>query len=336
MPSPISRLAAATHAERLVAELDDTTRGLLAEDTAEAVRELFGITVEVNSAGTLQSACGVHGRYYPTDPPRIEIEASASRRRDRFTVLHELGHDRIRYDYNVADEFDMLDRDSAYRSRELVADAFASRILIPDEAVAVAFADGVTAPAVAELFAATNASREACAVRAADALGQPGVVMLGRENVAVFTAHRSTPWWVARNTVQPDSSILRRAAAYEGRAQGASVIRFATGNLGPELHADAVCLGDGWVFAVLTTIRPPGGGLSVAVGDPVEPDDVECPVCDTTFRPYGKPHACGDYICPQGHCSCSTGPSTRLCTICFLQKAVNLFEPAGTVCSDCR
>lgn len=337
MRSAISRLAASGHADRLLAELDDTTQELLVEETADALRELFDIRVTVHpTGGSFNSSCGVHGKYHPTEPPHIEIQQSSSARRDRFTMLHEFGHDRVRRDYVIADEFDVLSADAAYRSQELVVDAFAGRLLVSDAAVTAAFADGVTAPAVAELFDTTNASREACAVRAADCLGQTGVVMVGRDNTAYFTAHHSTPWWVSRATVQPHSSILQRAEAVRGRARGASRIRFATGTTGPELHADAVWCSDGWIFAVLTATRPPGGGLSVAVGGFEDLAEVECAVCDMSFEPWGKPHVCGDYKCPLGHCSCPTGPPTRHCDVCDLQKAVNLYVGDGTICADCR
>jgi Zn-dependent peptidase ImmA (M78 family) len=333
----ISRLAAGSHADRLLDDLDGATRELLAEETAESLRELFDIKVTMHPPGErFDSSCGVHGKYHPIEPPHIEIQQSASQRRDRFTMLHEFGHDRIRRDYVIANEFDMLTPDQAYRSRELVADAIAGRLLISDDAAAAAFADGVTAPAVARLFETTNASREACAVRAADQLGQTGVVIIGRDNTAYFTAHHSTSWWVSRATPQPNSSILLRAENTQGRARGRSHIRFATGRVGPELHADAIFCDDGWIFAVMTATAPPGGGLSIALGGFEELAEVECAICDMSFEPWGQPHVCGDYKCPRGHCSCPTGPPTRRCDACGLHKAVNLFLADETVCADCR
>lgn len=336
MPLPISRLAASRHGARLVGQVDESWRELLAEETKDAIESLYGIGITVHPADTpMRGGCGVHGIYSPTNPPTIEINRSSSGRRDRFTMLHELGHHLIRLDAALIDDLYDLDAGPKARSIELVADAVAGRLLITDTEVDDAVADGVTAASVVQLFENTHASREACAVRAADLLDQPGAVMVGFDNVAVFTAHHGTPWHVARSVPQSDKSILNRAVG-GGRATGTTTVRFANDRSSTEMYADAKACDDGWVFAVLTLTRPAAkGSFSAPLGGFIDNDAIECHVCDSSFRPYGQPCVCGEFECPNGHCGCDKGPPTRRCDMCFLHKAVNLFDGADTVCADC-
>lgn len=325
------------HAKRITADIDSTVRELLADDPVEAVEALFGIDIVVHPRGsTVAGGCGVHGLYTPGNEarlPRIEITQSVSRRRDGFTTLHELGHHLIRSDATIVDSlYDLPDMEKR-RSHELVADAIAGRLLVTDADADTAFGSGVNAPAVRELFLTTNASREACCVRAADALDQVGAVMLGRDNVAVFTAHRGTPWTVARDVSQAPDGILARATDVNGRVSGQARLRFRTGTTSTPLFADAVVTDDGWVFAVFGRDRPPAGGLSLPIGGFEETEGIECATCGMTFAPRGKPCVCGDHKCPVGHCSCQKGPPTKLCIGCFQYKHVDMFN-GGQYCGD--
>lgn len=335
MPLPISRLAASVHGKRITAALDPTDHQLLADDPHEAVAALYGITIVIHPPGhTIAGGCGVHGLYIPGDPPMIEITESISRRRDGFTILHELGHHLSRSDATITDElYELPDKDKR-KSHELVADAIAGRLLVTDTDANEAFGNGVTAVAVRNLFNITKASREACCVRAADALTQRGAVMLMRDNIAVYTSHHSTPWYVARSTPQADTGPLAQVAN-GGHKTGQTTVQFATGNTSTPMYADAMAGDDGWVFAVLTLDRPAAGGLTVPLGKFSAEDDIECTICEFTFTPWGKPHICGEYQCPNGHCGCDKRPPTKLCQICFQQKHIELFESGGEHCKDC-
>lgn len=338
MPSALSRIAASTHAKRITASIDDTACDLLADDPHDAVEALFGIDVVIYPPGhTIAGGCGVHGLYTPAtehSPAKIELTQSRSHRRDGFTILHELGHHLIRGDATLIDELYELPPMEKKKSHELVADAVAGRLLITDADAAEAFASGVTGPALRTLFTTTHASREACCVRAADALDQPGAVMLGYDNVAVFTAHRGVPWTVARDVPQAADGILARATDVGGRVSGTTRVLFRSTEPSTPLYADAVTTDDGWVFAVLTTDRPPAGGLTVPIGTFEESDDIECPTCGMVFKPWGKPCVCGDFKCPVGHCSCDKGPPTKVCKGCFLHKHVDLFDEGSDYCTD--
>lgn len=338
MPSAISRPEASTHAKRITAGIEDTTRELLADGPQEAVESLFGINVTVHPAEhRTAGSCGVHGLYTPaTDgsPPKIELTKSLSRRRDGFTILHELGHHLIRGDATTVDQLYDLPPLEKKKSHELVADAIAGRLLVTDADVAEAFEYGVTAGAVRHLFDISNASREACCVRGADSLTQRGAVMLLRDNVAVFTSHRSTPWHVARDTPQADDGLFSRAVDNTGHVTGETTVRFASGGTSTSMYGNAIACDDGWVFAVLTLDRPAAGGLTIPLAKFVPEDAVECITCGISFTPWGKPCVCGDRKCPIGHCSCDKGPPTRLCQGCFLQKHVDLFDEGSDLCRD--
>lgn len=335
MSLPISRIAASGHAKRITAGLDPDDIQLFADDPHDAVVELYGIDIVIHPPGhTIAGGCGVHGLYTPGDPPRIEITQSISRRRDGFTILHELGHHLARSDDTIIDElYELPDKDKR-KSHELVADAIAGRLLVTDTDAHEAFGSGVTAIAMWNLFNITNASREACCVRGADALSQRGAVMLLRDNVAVFTSHRSTPWHVARSTPQAESGLLAQVAK-GGHRTGETTVRFATGNTSTPMYADAMACEDGWVLAVLTLDRPAAGGLTIPLAKFAAEDGLECPECGFTFAPRGKPCVCGDYKCPNGHCGCDKGPPSKLCQSCFLQKHIELFEDGGEHCKDC-
>lgn len=158
--------------------------------------------------------------------------------------------------------------------------------------------------------------------------------MLLRDNVAVFTSHRSTPWHVARDTPQAEDGLFARAVDNTGHVTGETTVRFANGRTSTSMYGNAIACDDGWVFAVLTLDRPAAGGLTIPLGKFVPEDAIECITCGITFTPWGKPCVCGDHRCPVGHCSCDKGPPTRLCQGCFLQKHVDLFDEGSDLCRD--
>ena len=77
-----------------------------------------------------------------------------------------------------------------------------------------------------------------------------------------------------------------------------------------------------------------GEGVTLCTLQDRQTDKFECPTCDFTFEPWGKPCVCGDHKCPNGHCSCDKGPPTKLCKGCFLQKHVALFDEGSDHCND--
>ena len=325
------------HARRLLEPLGGAARDALAADPEGAVRDVFGIAVTVSDRA-LESDCGIDGLYF-APPPRIEVAASASRRREHFTVCHEFGHHLQHEDDELMGLFESLGP-AGEAVEEDVADTVAAELLMPSDRVRdVIGAAGPRARDVAGLFTQTQASREACCVRAAQTLRAPGYVVLADVDGTVrFAALSRTVYRVGRGTAQHDGHLLARAGR-TGSARGTERLAYASGTLSDWMHGDAVADG-GYVFGVFTTGAPPWGGLSVLPSDGPRGADVSCVRCDNDFEAFGRPCAsCGDHRCPEcGGCSCDDAPATapdRLCGACFLTKPRAQFAGDGSVCTDC-
>ena len=324
------------HARRLLAPVGADARDALAEDPADAVRDLFGVPVKV-SERALDSDCGIDGLYFDR-PPRIEVAASVSRRREHFTVCHEFGHHLQRGDDELMGLYESLGA-AGEAVEEDVADTVAAELLMPSDRVReVIGAAGPCARDVASLYTETQASREACCVRAAQALRGPGYVVLADTDGTVrFAAVSKTVYRVGRGAAQPDGHLLARAGR-TGSARGTDRLAYASGTLSDWMHGDAVGEG-GYVFGVFTSGTPPWGGLSVLPSEGPRGADVSCPHCEQDFEAFGRPCAsCGEHRCPTcAHCGCddsATAPD-RLCTECYLTKPSSQFRGEATVCADC-
>lgn len=305
----------------------------------EAIRTRFGLSVEILPVSAT-SACPVEGRY-DEDLGRIVVAPGVHDRREAFTLLHELGHHLA---YQVDDVADFLEAEATEDAEEDFADAFAAAVLLPDELVARHITSaGPDAAAVCALFTDPDcrASREACAVAAAQRLQGSGYVVVADLDGAVrFAARSRTPYRISRHTAQPPDSLLARAGrAGHARAEAAT-LHYRTGNTSDPHAADAVRDG-AYVFGVFTTGRPAWAGalwIPAVDGPPVE--QVTCPslACGHEWDAVGRPcRDCREHRCPAcDRCGCdrSSAPPSGLCSSCFL------YVPAGQladgVCADCR
>jgi Zn-dependent peptidase ImmA (M78 family) len=334
-----SRTTAPAQARRLVAALDPWVVELLATEPAETVEQLLGIQVVFRPEAAVRSGCSVDGSYQEGPPPRITVATSASAGRRNFTVLHELGHDRARNDPEVVNLL-AAEPDGGGQLEELIADAVAAELLLPDTLVNEVIGErGPTAAEVADLFGRSQASREACCVRAAQRITGAGYVMLAEGGTARFTATANTPYRVARGTPQGEDHLVAQAARV-GVARGEARVRFRSGAWGDPMHADAVAR-DGYVFAVFVAGRAAWQPLSILSERPGPVQyQGSCGFCHDDFSTWKRPcSACGDPFCPScGRCSCApaTARGSRECTSCHLVQPGHLFRGTSTVCADCR
>jgi Zn-dependent peptidase ImmA (M78 family) len=333
------RNIAKAQARHLVAALDPDVVGLLATKPAETVEHRLGIRVVFRPEAAVRSGCSVAGSYEEGPPPRITVAMSASPGRRNFTILHELGHDRARNDPEVVDLL-TAEPDGGGRLEEQIADAVAAELLLPDSLVdEVIGARGPTAAEVADLFDRSQASREACCVRAAQRIVGAGYVMLAEGDTARFTATANTPYRVARGTSQGDDHLVARAARL-GAARGEARIRFRSGAWSDPMHTDATAR-DGCVFAVFVAGRAAWQPLSILSERP-GPIEYQgfCGFCHDDFSTWERPCSdCGDPRCPNcGRCSCAAAVprGSRQCSKCQLVRPRHLFHGESTVCDDCH
>ena len=328
-------------ARRLLGGTSPAILAQLASDPAATVTGAYGVRVESRPAGPSGESCPVDGIYRPGPPPLILVARGTSPARQRFTILHELGHHLIEHDDRLND---LLVGDDG-RREESVCNEVAAAVLIPDATVEEVLAQGVpTGERVARLHDATNASRESCCVAAARHLRRSGCVILGTtDGQAVFTAcHPATPWRIARRTQQgPDSLLARASARPSGHARGETRVRFASGATSGRLHGDAFTADRQWVFAVIVddSHSPWKTGLKFGIADRgPEGEEIECANCGEASLVFTAPcRNCGDRTCPTcGHCSCNTRPAQRLCAGCFLDKPPPEFPSASAdLCLEC-
>lgn len=330
------RAAVEQHARRLLDSLDPDVREGLGVDPIAAITARLEVTVQLRPERSGTGDCPIDGSYFP-DPPRISVAESLSQRRVNFSVLHELGHHLQAGDVVLADIL-WREPDGGTGLEEDVSDAFAAEILLPQQLVDKIVDDaGPTAAAVAELFAVTQASREACCVRAAHRVRGPGYVVLADPDGTVrFAAPASQRYRIASGTRQGTAHLLARAGRM-GQARGESSLVYWHGTRTPVYQADALCQ-DGYVFAVFVGGRPPWGGLSSLRSDQPEGVHTVCPSCAEEFEGFGAPCAgCSMHPCRRcGKCGCISPVQQIVCVDCTLTKAITQFAPGERRCNDCR
>lgn len=333
------RIDVHAQARRLLGTVDQDLLTELAEDPFTAIPTLFEDVTITRRPPTQQGRCDIDGSYNPGPPPRITVSDDVALSRQRFTALHELGHHLLWHDVELND-LSVSDTD---RPDEAICNEVAATVLLPTSLVDECLQPGAfTARDVAILFEKREiASRAACCVAAVRRLRHHGCVMLGSpDGTADFVAHQlGTPWRIARGTPQGADSLLVTAAK-NGHARGVTRMRFASGTESGEVHADAFCTSDGWIFMVVATDShsPWEKGLRFATIESGAPTDVvECPRCDHAFTAWWAPcRTCGEVQCPQCRkCGCVQRAPERLCGSCGLLKAESLFPSDGDICVDC-
>ena len=269
----------------------------------------------------LTSGCG-GGGYYRAEPPTIHLHRSI-RRRDNFTVLHELGHHVQQHHAEWG--FVLLDMSMHARrlAEETVSNEFATQLLMPLGDNIMDSADLHPADVMAGLFQQTTASRSAVVNRVAGLLPKEAkwILAVADANGAVEYARTTyADAQPAKASRQPGFATLAteaeqgpiRRGFYEG-------LHYSTGSQLHEMRAEAVLDPDGrYLFVALTPQARFGTGKVIW-------PTFECsnPSCERTFdAKYVKTWCdkCGDPHCPWcRRCACDPTDSGRTCPKCNLR-----------------
>ncbi|GGT46398.1 ImmA/IrrE family metallo-endopeptidase [Streptomyces chromofuscus] len=332
-------------AEAMISVLERLHPGTLEALRADPLAELgrwTDIRVSLEAASDDGGRCSVAGSYRSeTDPPTLVVGAARSLRRRGFTGLHELGHHLQQTDPALGQR--LFDWEDSEAFEEAACDAFAARILVPDERIAADVRRrGPSADDVVAMFRTSQASREACCVRAAQYLvGGGAVVLFDAAGQVLFAAPRGMipP---ARGSDQSTTQLL--AAALGTRAtveRDKTFVVYRSGGRSDLLYGQAAWCDEDYLIAVLaedsvawrafTAPRPNTGSSRFGSW-------WECETCGDSFKITESACAeCGEPRCGQGHCGCTTARrrSDRACERCFMVLAPSRFEGAGTVCRDC-
>jgi hypothetical protein len=287
--------------------------------------------------------CSVTGSYQDsTQPPTLVVGMARSRRRRGFTGLHELGHHLQQTDMELGQRVFAYGDSEAFE--EAACDAFAARVLLPDDQVAGCINPrGPTALDVVAMFQKFRASREACCVRAAEYLTGAGVVvLLDATGTVIFAAPRGAipP---ARGSNQSGTPLIE--AALRGSAtveRDQTYVAYRDGSSSDLLYGQAAWCDEDYLVAVLAVDNAPWRAFA-----PPRPGTGRfrsgswwtCETCEDEFRVTEAPcERCGEPRCSDGHCRCTVArtKNDRRCDRCFLILPPSRFEGTGSTCCDCR
>lgn len=285
------------------------------------------------------SRCSVAGGYlHDTNPPTLTVTRSLSGGRRHFTALHELGHHLQKTDARLGLAVRrQLANPEAFE--DAACDAFASRVLLPDDALATWPID--RSPRAADIVAMseqTQASRAACCVRAVERLHSHGfVAVLDAEGTVTFAAGRGNVFPPARSTSQAATPLVAAALHRRTAAQvDTTYARYRDGSTSLELYGDAAWSND-YLIAVAVMDRPgwkPFAPPRTRSARFVS-REVTCEVCDTEFRSADRCSRCSTSRCPTGHCNCTLA-AERMCESCFQKLHPARFAgPTARCCKDC-
>jgi IrrE N-terminal-like domain len=296
------------------------------------------LVAELHSEG----ACSVAGSYqHQATPPALVVSRSRSIRRRGFTALHELGHHLQQTDPDLGQRLFSVENSELLEER--ACDAFAARVLLPDDGVAAHISPrGPTATAVAELFRNSRASREACCVRAAEHLiGAGVVVLLDQDGTVLFAAPRGLipP---ARGSDQSDTPLI--AAALKGTdtvERDQTVLTYRGGNTSDLVYGQASWCDPGYLIAVVVSDNVPWRRFA-----PPRPHTNHsrygswwtCETCAQEFQVNEPPcDRCGQPRCESLHCGCTASRARRdrTCDMCHMTLHPSRFEGDRTTCRDC-
>ncbi|MEU8926206.1 ImmA/IrrE family metallo-endopeptidase [Kitasatospora sp. NPDC048545] len=340
MVNHVLAAAARAQAAAMVRELEAVRPGaveLLTQGALAELRtwdELTVVDVEENRA---EQGCSVAGAYDPGPPPRLSVAATASLARREFTALHELGHHLQTNSFALMEAFSG-EPDGGVLLEDAACDAFAAEILLPASHVDRHLdATGPDASAITHLWQASNASRMAVCVRAAQRLPAPGhILLLDHAGRLVFGASHGLPP-LPRGSRQNDIPVVDRAMARSGRARGRTRVRYRDGILGRELHTDIAPM-DGYLVAVLVADSAPWRPFTPPTPD-TGPQSREyiCSNCDEEYHSFVPScPRCRVPSCPEcGRCACPPRVAERQCPGCFTLHPPRMFSPGSDHCLNC-
>ncbi|MFE5596082.1 ImmA/IrrE family metallo-endopeptidase [Streptomyces sp. NPDC056549] len=332
--------AARTQAAAMITELETARPGaveLLAQGALEELRSWPELTVKDVPENEAAQGCSVAGAYDYGPPPRLSVATSASHARRDFTALHELGHHLQKNSFALMEPFSK-EADRGVLLEDAACDAFAAQILLPAHLVDQHLdTKGPTASAITRLWAASNASRMAVCVRAAQHLPAPGHVLLLNPtgHLAFAASHAERP--LRRGSFQGDIPVIDRALASSGRAQGRTRVRYRDGIRGGELHADTAPM-DGYTVAVLVTDSAPWRPFTLPTANTgPQSRSYICANCDEHYHSFDPACTrCRVPHCPDcGSCACPPRTPGRSCPSCFIVHPPAMFAPGSDRCLDC-
>jgi hypothetical protein len=331
-----------TLARVLCDKLNADELDLLLEDPIEAI-PLIDPAVSISLVSYEPGeGCSVEGLYHEATRS-LTVQRAASRRRTRFTALHEFGHDRARHDKDVARYLASLGEVSSRKAEERVADAFAAAVLIPDSAVEEILSDKApTAYDVVRLFQSDDVggSREACCVRVSQKMGGEGYVVLAEGDVMRFCATVGGAYPIRRGASQAKVGLLHHAARRGAAKDPNTKLQFSDGRF-TGVYAGQAVTDDIYTFAVLTdSTTPPWGGWIAPRLVEGEAPEIFCQECDDITEAWRRCTTNPSHrVCSNcGWCECHTPRvkvPEKICGTCQLSKRVDLFPENGATCRDC-
>lgn len=182
------------HASRLVAAIPISIRYALAVNAEDALRRLLGVHVapvlQLNNSRGTGGWCD--GLSLTTD--RIICYApTPGSRRQNFTLLHEFGHLRVSEDDDALDW--LADRVDPSSDLERLCDAIAAEILLPASTVIRVLDGNAPAPShLQQLYTASQASEEVCAIALAARLPARGAIALIQRRSATVAFAAASGW----------------------------------------------------------------------------------------------------------------------------------------------
>lgn len=287
-----------------------------------------------------QLDCSVAGGYRDR-PPTLIVTESMSRRRQQFTLLHELGHHLQQTNLDLGRRV-VAHRDPT-RFEDACCDAFAASVLLPDDMVDDASRPfgGPTAQTAVDLFETSNASRAAICVRLTGRLKGAGVIaVLNEAGIVTFAAARGSMFPPARGSDQSENPLVRAAlddsSASRVWSRDDARIWYLSGQSSNKLYGQAAWAGDR-LFVVMVEESAPWRSFSPPRDFTVERTNSkwsDCDTCGKNFEVRIHCFTCSKPKCPSGHCAC-TQPTARTCDACYLEKHVSQFFADSRTCVEC-
>lgn len=324
--------------------LADSYLEQLGRDPVGAVRSM-GIRIRAGEVLSVTDECGCDGMYVRGSPPTILYLPTPGSRRENFTVAHELAHHLIRESDDVNSTLADIGDDGGVQAEERLCDAFAGRVLIPDQAIdRVLEKRHPEAVDVLALYAQSAGSREACAVRLAERLPCFGYIALldaTRREVRFASPSPQCEYrWSPGTQISPGHPVWQaRQSGQSFRGEGP----IEWGSFKRNVWIDAIRERN-TVIAVFAAERhwsSPGLSLLGGTG-PTKPRPTllsgTCRHCGAESWGYKACDKCGDPWCKRcKKCGCGA-PSERphkTCSRCKLTRATSQFEKGSEICRDC-
>jgi len=334
---PVQVAAMLTAWEALGGCLEDLTLNAFA--ALEQRSDLTVLRVPEFVPADSQLGCSVAGGYR-WEPPTLVVTESMSRRRQQFTLLHELGHHIQKTNLELGTR--VVEHREPEAFEDACCDAFAAQLLLPDDLVDSHISNrGPTVSTAVDLFESSSASRAAICVRLANRLQSAGVVVVVDEDgMVTFAAARGGLYPPARGSNQTENPLVRAALEAVGErrtfARDDAQIWYRDGHTSERLYGQAAWAGD-LLFLVMVeysapwlAMSPPRVGTVQYTKDRWE----QCEHCNSSFPIGFLCRKCGQSRCPSGHCGC-TSKKEKTCLECFLQKHSNQFGPDSNTCLEC-